>query len=97
MSRSVRARRQRDNDMKNSLIRSQNPSLSRRIPFGLINVSVPSSGVAPRSPGFSIPGVIECAFFTELRWPLIKHIKSSSLIGGHVRRPTCGNQLDDKQ
>lgn len=47
LSCSVHVRRQRDNDMKNSPIRPQNPSLSCRIPFGLINVSVPSCGVAP--------------------------------------------------
>lgn len=90
---------QRDNNMKNSPIWSRRLSLSRWIPFRLINVSMPSPAkrYSTNCRGFSIPDVIECVFFMRLQWPLIKRIKGSTLIVGQVRKPTCSNQLDDKQ
>lgn len=90
--------RRRDNNMKNSPIWWRRLSLSHWIPFQLINVSLASAALQHSTIccGFSIPDVIECVFFTKLRWPLIKHIKSSTLIVGQVIKPTCSNQLDVK-
>lgn len=52
--------------------------------------------IVQASAAFQSPDVIECVFFMKLQWPLIKHMKSSALIVGQVRKPTCSNQLDDK-
>lgn len=87
--------RQHDNNMKNSPIWSRRLSLSYWIPFWLINVSVPSPAqrYSVNCRSFSAPDVIECVFFMKLQWPLIKHIKTSTLIVGQVRKPTWGNQF----